>query len=312
VLINLESGIQIFKSISKMNLPSKNKIVLGTAGLAGIWGPVNFAESEQTIHYALEQGIYYFDTSPAYADAESILGKALYTWKGIKPFISTKAGKLKADNPDADTYDFSPAGLIRSVSESLETLKVSSIDVLFLHDPTGLKLHEIQAAIDTLLEIKSNGWAKAIGIGGNYGVDFNPYVSSKYFDHFMGYNRFNILNQEALTNEYLALQNQQINIWQASPLYMGLLGSKLETYIKEQPSWIPASDLQRAKELNAYCKKTSVSISAMALHFVYDNPLIHKMVLGASNFSELKQSLEWLNDKTFLFENHSINFTVRM
>jgi D-threo-aldose 1-dehydrogenase len=295
-----------------MNLPSKNKIVLGTAGLAGIWGPVNFAESEQTIHYALEQGIYYFDTSPAYADAESILGKALYTWKGIKPFISTKAGKLKADNPDADTYDFSPAGLIRSVSESLETLKVSSIDVLFLHDPTGLKLHEIQAAIDTLLEIKSNGWAKAIGIGGNYGVDFNPYVSSKYFDHFMGYNRFNILNQEALTNEYLALQNQQINIWQASPLYMGLLGSKLETYIKEQPSWIPASDLQRAKELNAYCKKTSVSISAMALHFVYDNPLIHKMVLGASNFSELKQSLEWLNDKTFLFENHSINFTVRM
>ena len=312
MLINLESGIQIFKLTFKMSLPSRDKIVLGTAGLAGIWGPVNFAESEQTIHYALEQGIYYFDTSPAYADAESILGKALYTWKGIKPFISTKAGKLKADNPDADTYDFSPAGLIRSVSESLETLKVSSIDVLFLHDPTGLKLHEIQAAIDTLLEIKSNGWAKAIGIGGNYGVDFNPYVSSKYFDHFMGYNRFNILNQEALTNEYLALQNQQINIWQASPLYMGLLGSKLETYIKEQPSWIPASDLQRAKELNAYCKKTSVSISAMALHFVYDNPLIHKMVLGASNFSELKQSLEWLNDKTFLFENHSINFTVRM
>jgi aryl-alcohol dehydrogenase-like predicted oxidoreductase len=187
---------------------------------------------------------------------------------------------------------------------------VSSIDVLFLHDPTGLKLHEIQAAIDTLLEIKSNGWAKAIGIGGNYGVDFNPYASSKYFDHFMGYNRFNILNQEALTNEYLALQNQQINIWQASPLYMGLLGSKLETYIKEQPSWIPARDLQRAKELNAYCKKTSVSISALALHFVYENPLIYKMVLGASNFSELKQSLDWLDDKALISTNQIPDFTI--
>jgi len=249
-----------------MSLPSRDKIVLGTAGLAGIWGPVNFTESEQTIHYALEQGIYHFDTSPAYADAESILGKALYTWKGKTPFISTKAGKLKADNPDADTYDFSPAGLIRSVSESLETLKISCIDVLFLHDPTGLKPDEIQAAIDTLLDIKSKGWAKQIGIGGNYGSDFTPYVSSKYFDHFMGYNRFNILNQEALTNEYVALENEQINIWQASPLYMGLLGSKLETYIKEQPSWIPARDLQRAKELNAYCKKTSVSISAWISH----------------------------------------------
>jgi D-threo-aldose 1-dehydrogenase len=293
-----------------MSLPSRNKIVLGTAGLAGIWGPVNFAESEQTIHYALEQGIYHFDTSPAYADAESILGKALYTWKGIKPFISTKAGKLKADNPDADTYDFSTAGLIRSVSESLETLKVGSIDVLFLHDPTGLKSHEIQAAIDTLIEIKAKGWANSIGIGGNYGTDFMPYVSSKYFDHFMGYNRFNILNQDALTNEYVALQGQQINIWQASPLYMGLLGSKLETYIKEQPSWIPARDLQRAKELNAYCKKTSVSISALALHFVYENPLIYKMVLGASNFSELKQSLDWLDDKALISTNQIPDFTL--
>ena len=310
MLINLESGIQIFKSTFKMSVPSRDKIILGTAGLAGIWGPVNFTESEQTIHYALEQGIYHFDTSPAYADAESILGKALYTWKGIKPFISTKAGKLKADNPDADTYDFSPAGLIRSVSESLETLKISFIDVLFLHDPTGLKPDEIQAAIDTLLEIKSKGWAKQIGIGGNYGSDFAPYVSSKYFDHFMGYNRFNILNQEALTNEYLTLQNQQINIWQASPLYMGLLGSKLETYIKEQPSWIPVRDIQRAKELNAYCKKTSVSISSLALHYVFNNPAINKMVLGASNLSELKQSLDWLDDKTFISANHTLNFTV--
>ncbi len=293
-----------------MSLPSRDKIVLGTAGLAGIWGPVNFTESEQTIHYALEQGIYHFDTSPAYADAESILGKALYTWKGKTPFISTKAGKLKADNPDSDTYDFSPAGLIRSVSESLETLKISCIDVLFLHDPTGLKPDEIQAAIDTLLEIKSKGWAKQIGIGGNYGSDFTSYVSSKYFDHFMGYNRFNILNQEALTNEYLTLQNQQINIWQASPLYMGLLGSKLETYIKEHPSWIPESHIQRAIQLNEYCIKTAVSISALALHFVYNHPLIYKMVLGASNFSELKQSLDWLDDKTLISDNHTLNFTV--
>ena len=310
MLINLESGIQIFKSTFKMSVPSRDKIILGTAGLAGIWGPVNFTESEQTIHYALEQGIYHFDTSPAYADAESILGKALYTWKGKTPFISTKAGKLKADNPDADTYDFSPAGLIRSVSESLETLKISCIDVLFLHDPTGLKPDEIQAAIDTLLEIKSKGWAKQIGIGGNYGSDFAPYVSSKYFDHFMGYNRFNILNQEALTNEYLTLQNQQINIWQASPLYMGLLGSKLETYIKEQPSWIPVRDIQRAKELNAYCKKTSVSISSLALHYVFNNPAINKMVLGASNLSELKQSLDWLDDKSMILSNHDYIFTV--
>ena len=293
-----------------MSLPSRNKLVLGTAGLAGIWGPVNFAESEQTIHFALERGITHFDTSPAYADAETILGKALYTWKGTNPFISTKAGKLKADNPDADTYDFSPAGLTRSVSESLDTLKVGCIDVLFLHDPSGMQAYEIQTAIDTLQEIKLKGWVKAIGIGGNYGDAFKTFATANNFDYFMGYNRFNIINQDALQNEYVDLKKQNINLWQASPLYMGLLGSKLDTYIKEQPSWIPARDIQRAKELNAYCKKTSVSISSLALHYIYNNPIINKMVLGASNLSELKQSLDWLDDPTIILSNHAFNFTV--
>ena len=68
--------------------------------------------------------------------------------------------------------------------------------------------------------------------------------------------------------------------------------------------------IQRAKELNVYCKKTSVSISALALHFVYENPLIYKMVLGASNFSELKQSLEWLDDKVLISTNQIPDFTI--
>lgn len=39
-------------------------------------------------------------------------------------------------------------------------------------------------------------------------------------------------------------------------------------------------------------------------------PLIYKMVLGASNFSELKQSLEWLNDKALISTNHIPDFTI--
>ena len=302
-LINLKSDIQIFKSIIKMRDSENNKIVLGTAGLAGIWGPVDFGESIQTIHFALENGIRCFDTSPAYADAEAILGKALASWKGPQPFISTKAGKLKADHPDSVAYDFSPAGLHKSVSESLEALKIDSIDVLFLHDPTGMHDHEIETAIATLQEIKSKGWAKAIGIGGNYSDSFKPFVTANNFDHFMGYNRFNIINQDALQNEYADLKKESIKIWQASPLYMGLLGSKFDTYINQKPSWIPSTDIQKAIALNEHCKKTSVSISSLALHFIYHNPLIHKMVLGASNLSELKQSLEWLDDNTLISTN---------
>ena len=286
-----------------------NKIVLGTAGLAGIWGPIDFDESIQTIHLALEKGIRCFDTSPAYADAEAILGKALATWKGAPPFISTKAGKLKANHPDSVAYDFSPAGLYKSISESLEVLKIDSVDVLFLHDPAGMQEYEIQSTIATLHEIKSKGLAKAIGIGGNYGTPFKPFVTASNFDHFMGYNRFNIINQDALQNEYVDLKKESIKIWQASPLYMGLLGSKFEKYAEQKPSWIPSADLQKAIALNEYCKKTSVSISSLALHFIYNNPLIDKIVLGASNLNELKQSLNWLDDNTLISENEFLNLS---
>ena len=81
----------------------------------------------------------------------------------------------------------------------------------------------------------------------------------------------------------------------------------LEPMINTEPN---ISFLQRAKELNVYCKKTSVSISALALHFVYENPLIYKMVLGASNFSELKQSLDWLDDKALISTYQIPDFTI--
>ena len=174
--------------MDQMKNKQMNDIVLGTAGLAGIWGPVDFKESEDTILFALESGIRYFDTSPAYANAETILGNAIDSWKGDRPFISTKAGKLKANKPDSVAYDFSPTGLKRSVAESLDTLKVDYIDILFLHDPSGMKMNEIPAAIETLQEIKLMGWAKEIGIGGNYGSHFESFVSKPIFNYFMGYN----------------------------------------------------------------------------------------------------------------------------
>ncbi|MBM3441110.1 MAG: hypothetical protein FJX89_00260 [Bacteroidetes bacterium] len=46
------------------------RIALGTAGLAGLWGPVDRREALRTIHMALEAGILHLDTAPAYVDAE--------------------------------------------------------------------------------------------------------------------------------------------------------------------------------------------------------------------------------------------------
>jgi len=272
----------------------RDRLVLGTAGLAGLWGKVDEDESVKTILYALEQGITHFDAAPAYADAERILAKALREWKGEQPFVSTKAGKLKADDPESISYDFSPAGIFKSAQESLQLFGRNQLDLLFLHDPPGMTTAEIPYAVEAMQILKRDGLVKNIGIGGNYGASFSPFVADSGFTHFMGFNRYNIVNQTARDAEFIQLANAGIQVWQASPLYMGLLGNKLEHYELTAPEWIPASDLQQALALKKHCDASGLSFTGLALQYVFNSPCINKLVLGASKLSELKDSIRFL------------------
>ena len=272
----------------------RDRLVLGTAGLAGLWGKVDEDESVKTILYALEQGITHFDAAPAYADAERILAKALREWKGEQPFVSTKAGKLKADDPESISYDFSPAGIFKSAQESLQLFGREQLDLLFLHDPPGMTTAEIPYAVEAMQILKRDGLVKNIGIGGNYGAQFSPFVADSGFTHFMGFNRYNIINQTARDAEFIQLAKAGIQVWQASPLYMGLLGNKLEHYALTAPEWIPASDLQQALALKKHCDASGLSFTGLALQYVFHSPCINKLVLGASKLSELKDSIQFL------------------
>jgi aryl-alcohol dehydrogenase-like predicted oxidoreductase len=272
----------------------RDRLVLGTAGLAGLWGKVDEDESVKTILYALEQGITHFDAAPAYADAERILAKALREWKGAQPFVSTKAGKLKADDPDSISYDFSPAGIFKSAQESLQLFGRDQLDLLFLHDPPGMNAAEIPYAVEAMQILQRDGLVKSIGIGGNYGASFAPFVANNGFTHFMGFNRYNIVNQTARDAEFIQLHNAGIQVWQASPLYMGLLGNKLDHYASTKPEWIPATDLQYALALKKHCDASGLSYTGLALQYVFNSSCINKLVLGASKLSELKDSIRFL------------------
>lgn len=275
---------------------NREKLVLGTAGLAGLWGKVDEDESVKTILYALEQGITHFDAAPAYADAERILARALREWKSAQPFVSTKAGKLKSDDPGSISYDFSPSGIINSAHNSLRIFGRDQLDLLFLHDPPGMKPEEIPYAVEAMQILKRDGLVKKIGIGGNYGVSFSPFVAGNGFTHFMGFNRFNIIRQSAKYEEYPLLADAAIQVWQASPLYMGLLGSKLNHYAEIEPEWIPREDIQKAIALKKYCDQSGLDFTGLSLQYVFNAPCVEKMVMGASNLSELEQSLRFLDD----------------
>ena len=100
---------------------------LGGAGL----GKYSFTDGVATVRRALELGVTYFDTSPAYGLSQAILGEALED-RSEEYLLATKIGHLAAP-----ARFRSPDGLRVQLEENLRMLRRSSVDIK-LCDSLGL------------------------------------------------------------------------------------------------------------------------------------------------------------------------------
>lgn len=104
-------------------------LTLGGAGIGGTWGATDRQEAVATVKEAVRAGITFIDVAPTYGrgEAEEVIGE---TFNGKLPpdvRISTKFG---LGNPDA--VDVLP-NFEKSLNESFSRLKLSYVDVFFLH-----------------------------------------------------------------------------------------------------------------------------------------------------------------------------------
>lgn len=269
-------------------------LVLGTAGLGGVWSEVDLDKSVEALRYALANGVGVLDTAPSYADAQEVVGKAL---KGMSksdlPIISTKTGRLRGETADDANYNFTWKSMEKSVQDSLTIMGIEVIDILFLHDPIGLPENEREGAIENMLRLKEKGYAKEIGLGGNYeNPIYKDYLNKDYFTVFQGYNRFNALTLEAAEDEFAHCTENDIMIYAASPLFMGLLGRKLNDYIANRREWISEKTLAKAIKFNEMVKEWGMEIADAAHSFLYSCAELDRTVIGASKPYQVENSLE--------------------
>ncbi|MBI2654384.1 aldo/keto reductase [Candidatus Woesearchaeota archaeon] len=120
-----------------------------------------FKEAEAVIKKAVEVGVNYFDTAPAYQQSRDYLGA--YLWKFAKReqiFLASK------------THDRGYEGTMLLLEDSLRRLKTNYLDLLQLHDlRTKEDIDEIfssNGAIYALEDAKKQGKARFIGITGHH------------------------------------------------------------------------------------------------------------------------------------------------
>lgn len=268
------------------------RLVLGTAGIGGIWGPVAAEESVETVLLALQRGITAIDTAPAYAYAETYVGKALQQWKGPRPVVSSKVGRLQGFTAYDGRYDYSRSAMFRSVNESLERLGIDQLDLLFLHDPAQLSEQDFSAAVTTMCALKEEGYVRAIGLGGNPPAWACPWLRQGTFDALMEYNRLNACHTTALDTSLAQCQQRGVRYFAASPLHMGLLGKSFAAFNETPPFWLPAGDMVIAKKLKQLADELGISLQSLAHRFLLSLPQPFNIVIGPSNTAELQDTLE--------------------
>lgn len=147
-----------------------SSIGFGGWGIGGYVPGASYGATDDTVSLAalaraLERGIVFFDTAPAYGDghSETLIGKfvaGLSAADADRIAIATKAGQARFVDP----VDFSPAAIRASVEASLRRLRRKAIDLLQLHNPTPDLLAARPEILGCLDDLKREGAIRAWGI----------------------------------------------------------------------------------------------------------------------------------------------------
>jgi aryl-alcohol dehydrogenase-like predicted oxidoreductase len=170
----------------------------------------------QTVHCALEAGINYIDTAPAYgADrhSEKLIGEAL---------LGRRDAVIVADKV---SRRFSPSEIRSCVEASLLSLRTDWIDILQFHgsewqsDDVELILHG--GPLDMLEQLKAEGKIRLIGFTAEYSSGLQPLVYSGRFD--MVQLTYNVTNMRASNLILDHTQKAGIGVTAMRPLTSGAL-----------------------------------------------------------------------------------------
>lgn len=197
------------------------------------WGGADDSESVDAIRRALDLGITFFDTAPAYGmgHSEEVVGKAI---KGRRDqvVLATKCGLVW--DTDKGSHFFYQAGKsvrrylgaesIRSeVEQSLRRLQTDVIDLYQTHwqDPTT----PIAETMGTLLELKREGKIRAIGVSNASLAEIEECRGVGQLD--CGQEKYSMLDRELDATQLPYCERENIAVLAYSPLAQGLLTGKV-------------------------------------------------------------------------------------
>ncbi len=282
------------------NGPDLSVIGLGAWAIGGPWqwgwGKQDDSQSLRTIEKALELGINWIDTAPAYGlgHSEEIVGQAT---RGIrdKVFIATKCG-LVWNSKGKIRNDLTPASIRKELEDSLRRLKTEYVDLYQIHWPDPKT--PIEKSWETLARLKEDGKIRFLGVS-NFDIDLMRRAQKiAPIDSLQPL--YNLFDREIEANILPFCQQNGIGVVAYSPLKSGLLTGKFNPEKLAADDWRKKSEDFREPALSKYlaiietlktiAQKYDITVAQLAIAWVLRNDAVTSAIVGARRPDQIQET----------------------
>ena len=276
---------------------------LGTWAMGGPWqfgwGPQDDDEAIDAIIAAMEEGINWIDTAPAYGNghSEELIEKALKQ-SGYKPIIATKCGILWNDKKEKVTC-LKKESVRRECINSLKRLNIEVIDLYQMHWPDPEE--DVEEAWEEMLKLRDEGKVRYVGVS-NFNVEqlekirkMEPAASLQP--------PYSMLRRYVEDELLDYCEQQKIGVVAYSPMQRGLLTGKfsherlarlalddhrLRSYEFQEPRL--SATLELVEDLKKIAERYNKTCAQLAISWVLRRPEVTAAIVGARRPAQIRET----------------------
>jgi aryl-alcohol dehydrogenase-like predicted oxidoreductase len=268
---------------------------VGGSGWQFAWGSQDDDDSIAAIHRSLELGVNWIDTAAVYGlgHSEEVVGRALKSWSGPRPYVFTKCG-LRWDVNGQVQKVLSADSIRCELEDSLRRLFVDVIDLYQIHWPPDPDSPALEEGWSTLADLQREGKVRWIGVS-NFNVQqlkraqaLAPVTSLQP--------PYSLVHREIEDEILPYCLRQGIGVIVYSPMASGLLTGAMT---RQRATGLPKNDWRRlhpdftepnlsrnlalVERLREIAKRHNLLVGEVAIAWTLHHPAVTGAIVGARN-----------------------------
>ena len=295
---------------------------LGGAALGNLFTAISDDAAQAVLATAIADGCRTLDTAPHYGNglSEHRFGRALRALPREDFVLSSKVGRVLTPDaaapreqhsyvevlPFSRRWDFSAAGIRRSVEDSLQRLGLARLDVVYIHDCDAQThgaaypqvLHQVLTeALPELRRLRDEGLLRHIGLGVNDVAVCLDVLRDAELDCLMLAGRYSLLDQAALAELLPLCSARGVRIALAGVFNSGILATGVRGRAPLRFNYAPASAawIERTAAIEDVCERFGVPLRAAALQFPLAHPAVAVVMAGPQTIGQWQDAVAMMD-----------------